>query len=347
MLEKITPVLLIGSMVLVLVGGGWAFNAVMVKLQARAQRIHQHILAALFGAMRRPGLLCFVVLALNLLPRFGLAATGQIALLHFQAVLWILIGTLFLITFVGNVKRAILRERPQLNPRIRSTLDIGSRTLQVTVLVLALLVGLSVYGVDITGIIALGGVSGIIVGLAAKDALANLFGGLIIFLDHPFDVGDWIICHASSTRIEGTVEEINWRVTKVRTFDKRALYVPNSTFTSYPVENPQRMTNRRIYETIGIRYSDAEHMADIISRVHQMLQEHPEIDTSQTMIVNFNRFGESSLDFFVYTFTHTTNWVKFHTVKQDVLLRILGIIRAVGADCAFPTHSVIIENAGD
>ena len=335
-------------MLLVLVGGGWAFNVTIVKLRARAQRDRQHMLEALFGALRYPGLLCFVVLVLNLLPRFGpsIAATGQMALLRFQAVFWVLIVTLFLLTFASNIKQAVLRQRPQLNPRIRSTLDVGTRTIQITVLGLALLVCLSVYDVDITGIIALGGVGGIIFGLAAKDALANLFGGLIIFLDHPFDVGDWIICHAD-TRIEGTVEEINWRVTRVRTFDKRALYVPNSTFVSYPLENPQRMTHRRIYETIGIRYSDAGHMADIISRVRQMLEEHSEIDSSQTLLVNFDHLGESSLNFFVYTFTHTTNWAKFHAVKQDVLLRIIGIIHAVGADCAFPTRNVIIEKTGD
>ena len=105
------------------------------------------------------------------------------------------------------------------------------------------------------------------------------------------------------------------------------------------------MTHRRIYETIGVRYCDAARMHEIILRVRRMLQEHDEIDSSQTLIVNFDRFSPSSLDFFIYTFTHTTDWIRFHEVKQDVLLRVIGIIHELGADCAFPTRSVILEHS--
>jgi MscS family membrane protein len=136
------------------------------------------------------------------------------------------------------------------------------------------------------------------------------------------------------------VEKIGWRVTCIRTFDKRPLYVPNSTFTTIAVENPSRMTNRRIYETIGIRYDDVDKMAPIIDDVKAMLKEHPEIDTGQTLIVNFNAFASSSLDFFVYTFTKTTNWIKFHEIKQDVMLKIINIIESHGAECAFPTSTI-------
>ncbi len=76
-----------------------------------------------------------------------------------------------------------------------------------------------------------------------------------------------------------------------------------------------------------------------------MLTEHNEIDQSQTMIVNFNKFAPSSLDFFVYTFTRTTNWIKYHEVKQDVLLKIINIIENEGAQCAFPTSTIHIPDA--
>jgi len=103
------------------------------------------------------------------------------------------------------------------------------------------------------------------------------------------------------------------------------------------------MSNRRIKETIGIRYDDAAKMKDIIADVKQMLKEHDEIDTSQTIIVNFNEFAPSSLDFFIYTFTKTTNWVRFHDIKQDVLLKIIDIIESHGAECAFPTSTLHIS----
>ena len=100
------------------------------------------------------------------------------------------------------------------------------------------------------------------------------------------------------------------------------------------------MTNRRIYEYVGVRYDDAAQVTKIIDAVKAMLLEHPEIDTNQTLIVNLNRFGPSSLDFFVYTFTKTTNWVLFHEIKQDVMVRIMNIIEEQGAEFAFPTTTV-------
>lgn len=92
----------------------------------------------------------------------------------------------------------------------------------------------------------------------------------------------------------------------------------------------------RIYETVGVRYDDAAKLDGIIKDMVAMLKEHPEIDESQTLIVNFNKFASSSLDFFVYCFTHTTNWIKYHEVKQDVLFRIYQVITSHGAECAFP-----------
>ena len=177
----------------------------------------------------------------------------------------------------------------------------------------------------------------------AKDLLANFFGGLTIYLDRPFKVGDWI--RSPDREIEGTVENIGWRLTRIRTFDKRPLYIPNAIFTTIALENPSRMKNRRIYETIGIRYEDASKMPAIIHKVKEMLLNHPEIDPNQTLIVNFNSFAPSSLDFFVYTFTKTTKWVYFHEVKQNVLLQILKIIDDEGAEVAFPTSSIhLAEN---
>jgi MscS family membrane protein len=86
-------------------------------------------------------------------------------------------------------------------------------------------------------------------------------------------------------------------------------------------------------------------MAAIIADVKAMLQAHPEIDTGATLIVNFNAFAASSLDFFIYTFTKTVDWVHYHEVKQDVLLKTAAIIEAHGAEIAFPTRTLHIESA--
>lgn len=228
-------------------------------------------------------------------------------------------------------------------PVDRTTADAIAKLLRISVYITAIMVILQTLGYSISGVLAFGGISGIAVGFAAKDLLSNFFGGLMIYLDRPFAVGDWI--RSPDRDIEGTVEAIGWRLTRIRTFDKRPIYVPNSIFTSITVENPSRMTRRRLYETVGIRYDDVDKMEDIVKDVKQMLIEHPEIDAHQTMIVNFNKFASSSLDFFIYTFTKTTQWVKFHEVKQDVMLKVIRIIESHGAQCAFPTSTVHVPES--
>ena len=217
-----------------------------------------------------------------------------------------------------------------------------SKLLRAAVFITAALVVLQTMGISISGVLAFGGVGGIAVGFAARDLLANFFGGAMIYMDKPFRVGDWI--RSPDREIEGTVEHIGWRLTRIRTFDQRPLYLPNSLFATIALENPSRMINRRIYETLGIRYDDASVLPGILAGVRTMLKEHPEIDTGKTLMVNFNAFAPSSLDFFVYTFTKTTDWVRFHEIKEEVLLKINDIIVAEGAQAAFPTSTVHIAN---
>ena len=248
----------------------------------------------------------------------------------------------FLHRLIAGVEGELLREeRLAQSSADRATVRAVSKLARIMLWVVAGLMVLQSIGVSVSGLLAFGGIGGIAVGFAAKDLLANFFGGLSIYLDRPFTIGDWI--RSPDKQIEGTVEDIGWRLTRIRTFDQRPLYVPNAVFSQIAVENPSRMFNRRIYETIGLRYQDADKMASIVAEVREMLEQHPDIDLSRTLIVNFVSFGASSLDFFVYAFTRTTVWVEFHAVKQDVLLKILGIIHAQGADVAFPTRTVQLE----
>jgi MscS family membrane protein len=256
---------------------------------------------------------------------------------------FIVLTMVFLVRFITLAEARILDDlksqteegQGRLDP---TTLHALAKLTRLSVVISAVLVALPTLGIEITALLAFGGVGGIAVGFAAQDLLSNFFGGLMIYLDRPFAIGDWI--RSPDREIEGTVESIGWRLTVVRTFDKRPLYVPNSVFAKLALENPSRMTNRRIYETIGIRYKDAAKMDQIVQDVHAMLRAHEEIDQDQTLIVNFNGYGKSSLDFFVYTFTKTTNWVKFHEIKQDVMLRIIRIVHEHQADFAFPTTTV-------
>lgn len=252
----------------------------------------------------------------------------------------------FLVRLIEKVESAVLI-RAQLRGQSvdRTTVEAMAKLIRLSVIITGVLVVLQTLGFSISGVLAFGGIGGIAVGFAAKDMLANLFGGLTVYMDRPFSVGDWI--RSPNVDIEGTVENIGWRSTRIRRFDKRPIYVPNSLFTSIVVENPSRMTNRRINETIGIRYADAARMNEIVVAVREYLTKHEAIDQKQTIIVNFNAYNASSLDFFIYCLTKTTNWVEYHDIKHAILIDIHDIVTRHGAEFAFPTRTLhmIPENA--
>ncbi len=248
---------------------------------------------------------------------------------------------LFLSRFVTEAEQAFIGKGSDV-----TTANAVAKLLRISVFITAGLSVLQTLGVSVSGALAFGGIGGIAVGFAAKDLLANFFGSIMVYLDRPFAVGDWI--RSPDRDIEGTVESIGWRLTVIRTFDQRPLYVPNSVFSTIAIENPSRMRNRRIYETIGVRYDDADKVATIVADVRDMLANHPDIDTSRTLIVNFNAFADSSLEFFVYAFTRTTNWVEFHGVKERILLEIVKIVEGHGAEFAFPTQTLhVVEPEPD
>lgn len=249
---------------------------------------------------------------------------------------WLLVWTL--LRLVRQGEEILTSPLKMKTPMDYTTVNAVSKLLRAVVIITAVLIALQSLGYSISGVLAFGGVGGIAVGFAAKDLLANFFGGFIIHLDRPFKVGDWV--RSPDRNIEGTVEHIGWRLTTLRTFDKRPLYVPNAVFTTISVENPSRMLNRRIYETIGIRYTDVSGMAEIVAEIRTMLENHEDIDQDQTIIANFLAFNASSLDIMIYAFTKTIEWVRFHEVKQDVLLKISDIIEGHGAEVAFPTRTL-------
>jgi len=252
----------------------------------------------------------------------------------------------FFSRWIRRIEEEVIRlsaKKPLDEERLdETTVHAVGKLLRLTTILTAVLVGLQYLEIDISAVLTFGGIGGIAIGFAAKDILANFFGGLTIYLDQPFKVGDWI--RSPDREIEGTVEYIGWRHTRIRTFDKRPLYIPNAVFTTIVIENPQRMLNRRIYETIGVRYDDISKMDAITYDVEVMLRKDPEIDTDQTMMVYFNSFAASSCDFFVYTFTKTTNWAYYHQVKHNVLLKIAAIIEGYGAQIAFPTSTMHVAS---
>ena len=335
--------LVFAALMVIGVAGHYAIYRIVRRLTKAADRTETQwddvVLYAIFPPIQW---VMWVVLGLLSLSLFPALDGIREALLRLSDTALLLLFGWLAHRLSGGIEGELLGEhRGALASSDRATISAVARLSRIVLWVIAGIMILQSLGVSVSGLLAFGGVGGIAVGFAARDLLANFLGGLSIFLDRPFAVGDWI--RSPDREIEGTVEDVGWRVTRIRTFDQRPLYVPNSVFSTVALENPSRMLNRRIYETIGIRYDDAGAMEQIVAEVKEMLVAHDDIDKGKTLMVNFVAFGASSLDFFIYCFTRTTDWATYHGVKQDVLVKILKIIEGQGAEEAFPTRTVLLS----
>ena len=328
---------------------GFIIKRILHRLERKIKQTEPLWDDALYHAMMRP--------LSALIWLIGLTFAADIILNHTDVTIFQVTGTVrklgviviigwFLYRLVAGMEKNVLLRGERLDkPVDKTTVNAIGKLIRLSIIITAALVILQTLGFSISGVLAFGGVGGIAIGFAAKDLLANFFGGLMIYLDRPFAEGDWI--RSPDRAIEGTVEKIGWRLTRIQTFDNRPLYIPNAAFTSIAVENPSRMSHRRIKETIGIRYEDAAKIADIVRETAKMLKEHPGIDPSQSLIVNFTRFAPSSLDFFIYAFTSATDGFTYYQIKQDILLKIVQIIEDHDAEIAFPTSTVHLADGFD
>ncbi|MDD2336777.1 MAG: mechanosensitive ion channel family protein [Geobacteraceae bacterium] len=209
------------------------------------------------------------------------------------------------------------------------------------VVFLAVIMTIQNLGYSISGLLASLGIGGLAVALAAKDTLSNIFGSVMILLDRPFHVGDWV----KAGDLEGIVEEVGFRSTKIRTFAKTQITVPNNVIANLAVDNISRRPNRRIKLTVGVTYeTKPEEMRQAVSEIRAMLGRHPAID-QEFFLVNFTEFGASSLDILVYCFTTTVVWKEYLEAREDVCLKIMDILEGLGLEIAFPSRSIYLRGA--
>jgi len=222
----------------------------------------------------------------------------------------------------------------------RTLIPFMSKFVRLLVVIFTFTIVAQEWNYDINGLIAGLGLGGLAIALAAKDALANIFGGIVIIIDKPFKIGDWI----STSNLEGTVEDVTFRSTKIRTFADSIVTVPNSTLANEAITNWSRMDKRRITFNLGVTYTTPKHKLEkCISRINDMLINHPDIH-KETIFVHLDKFSESSLDVFLYFFTITTNWAEYLSVREDIHLKIMEILEEEGVSIAFPSKSIYIEN---
>lgn len=186
--------------------------------------------------------------------------------------------------------------------------------------------------IPLSGLLAFGGVGGIALGFAAKDLFANFFGGFMIFLDKPFQIGDWI--RSPNQEIEGRVEHIGWRLTRIRTPNKSLIFVPNTIFSTIVVDNFSQMSNRQIKTKITLDYIEPEKALELILEVQKHLGAHSKIDATLPFFANLISCTPLGLEIIIQAYTKTVDLIEYQFIQQEVLLKVLTITESHGARLA-------------
>lgn len=218
-----------------------------------------------------------------------------------------------------------------------------SKLVRVAIIIMTLSIVASEWNYNVSGFVAGLGLGGLAFALAAQDTVANFFGGVIIIADKPFTIGDWI----KTPSVEGFVEDINFRSTKVRTFADTIVVIPNKTVAHEPIENLTQMRKRQVMFSLGVKYSTPrEKIETCVARIEKLLTNSPDVD-QELMIVKFSEFNDSSLDILIYYFTKPTGWVRHLEVKESLNLSMMKILEEEGVSVAFPSSSVYLEKTGE
>jgi MscS family membrane protein len=214
-----------------------------------------------------------------------------------------------------------------------------AKVIRVIVLALAFVAIASTWGYDVNGFIAGLGLGGLAFALAAKDLLANIFSGIVIITDKTFSIGDWI----KTNEVEGTIEAISFRSTRIRAFDQALVTVPNSNLVNAPIINFTKRSLRRVTFQVKVTYDTPSYqLKACVSDIERLLRTHPDVD-QKTIFVKFDCFGESALELLLYFFTKTIVWEEYLTIKQDINFKIMKVLEKHGVALALPSTTVYIE----
>lgn len=209
--------------------------------------------------------------------------------------------------------------------------------------VIAILIVLQILGLNIMPLLAFGGIGAAAIGFAAKDVIANFFGGLMLHITRPFVVGEWIAI--ADRKVEGAIEEIGWYLTAVRDLEKKILYIPNALFSTMMVTNITRMTHRRIEETLHISSSPVLPLEAICRGLKEKLSAFKEIDVEQPLLVSIKGVAHPGLFLYVSLYCLETQLREFYDVRQRVILEIEHYLHSCGVESAPTEARVTVINS--
>lgn len=217
------------------------------------------------------------------------------------------------------------------------------KSLKVVIIIIEIFMIIKEWGFDVTGLITGLGIGGLAISLAAKDAASNFLGSVTIMADKTYDIGDWI----QTDSVEGFVEEIGFRSTKIRTFSNALTIVPNSILSNEPVTNWTKMGKRRVSFNLNIPINTpSEKITDLLNRIRDLLENHEGVNQDYK-VVQLNGFEDASLKVLVYYFTKTTAYLNYLEVSEDINIKIIKIFEEVGVKILPPRRILVAGETRD
>ena len=196
----------------------------------------------------------------------------------------------------------------------------------------------NVFGINITALATGLGIGGIAIAMASKESLENLLGSFTIFFDRPFTVGDVVKVGS----VIGVVEKVGFRSTRIKTFDKSIVTVPNKKMIDAELDNLGLRPVRRVKFYVGLTYeTSTEQIKNIVTEIQEMINNHEK--TNEEGKVRFQEFGPSSLDILILYYVNSPKWEDLINVKEDINYKIMDIIKKHNSDFAFPSTSVYLQ----
>ena len=234
-------------------------------------------------------------------------------------------------------------------PQLNSKLDLGvdqivipfiTKIINIIFIALGVSIVAEEWGFNVNGFVAGLGLGGLAFALAAKDTISNLFGGIVIITEKPFTIGDWI----KTPSVEGTVEDITFRSTKVRTFAQALVTVPNATLSNEPIINWSKMGKRQSAFHLRVSYQTSRTKLEVLTKqLEQMLQNHEGVH-KDTIMVRFDQFSSASLDIYLYFFTTVTDYAGYLETKENINFKIMDILEQYDVEMAIPAQNLIFKN---
>jgi len=243
--------------------------------------------------------------------------------------------------FATHIGRAAERTEARLDQQL---IPIIRKSAKVFIIIIAALQVIEQMGGDVKSLLTGLGLGGLAFALAARESIANLFGSVVILADRPFRVGDWIEAHGQG--IEGIVEEIGIRSTRIRTFNKTLITVPNSVVANWAVNNWSAMPKRRVKMTVHLAPQTAPGLIEsALAKIREFLNRHSTIDQTEPRLAYFNDFGENALSLLVDYFTTTTDYAQYLAVREEVNLALTRIFEELGIKFAIVAPPAVIVQA--